>query len=378
MKPSDAAPRSEAYTLTSAAHRGVVHLTAAAEASAVRRSLGERRKATRYTDHHDDDHPSHVSRGSRHGLGADDRAAPRARRTGLRAAERHDPARPGGMRHAGAAPGEHRASWRGPISSSSRWSTPTPTARTTWTGGRGATATRFARSSTTRPGAAATPASAPGRDVARQIMETYYRKHESPQPRHPVVRGLPRDAREGDRHPGRREHHARSPARRASTSRRSGRARPPSRTSPSRACSTRCAARSRLRAPAPAPSHLLAYSNNPDRHTLAAWISGRRDRTGPRGPQLDQPSVLAAGDAGVPRVRPARATRVQLGAVAGPGTRSPVSPRLHLRGVSRLVRVRHRLPRRHGPLQPVAAVPHPAARRARVRRSASEQRGVRG
>ena len=104
---------------------------------------------------------------------------------------------------------------------------------------------------------------------------------------------------------------------------------------------------------------------------------GRRHRHGARGPQLDQPPVLAAGHAGVPRVGAARAGGLQLGAVAGARARSPLSSELHLRGVPRLVRVRHRLSGRHGALQPVAAVSHPEARRPGVRRGQTQQRGVR-
>ncbi len=47
----------------------------------------------------------------------------------------------------------------------------------------------------------------------------------------------------------------------------------------------------------------------------------------------------------------------------GPEPDRPVPSELHVRRVSRLVRLRHRLPRRHGALQPVAAVPHPQSRR---------------
>ena len=112
-----------------------------------------------------------------------------------------------------------------------------------------------------------------GRDVARQIMETYYRKQDRPS------RGIRsyEDFREmleketdiqGDR-----EHHARPPARQHQHLGSAGRARRRSRTSRSPACCTRCGACSTAARESSAPSHLLAYSNTPDRHTLAAWIT---------------------------------------------------------------------------------------------------------
>ena len=57
---------------------------------------------------------------------------------------------------------------------------------------------------------------------------------------------------------------------------------------------------------------------------------GGRHRHRPRGPQLDQPSVLAAGHAGVSRVQPPRTGRLQLDAVAGSRARSSLPPDLHL------------------------------------------------
>jgi hypothetical protein len=59
-----------------------------------------------------------------------------------------------------------------------------------------------------------------------------------------------------------------------------------------------------------------------------------------RSAQLDRPSVLAAGDAGVPHVRTGRPRRLQLGALAGSRARTPLPSELHLRGLPRLVRVR--------------------------------------
>ena len=47
-----------------------------------------------------------------------------------------------------------------------------------------------------------------GRDVAQRIMETYYDKQKRPEQGHAVLRGLPGDAREGNRHPGDHQHHA--------------------------------------------------------------------------------------------------------------------------------------------------------------------------
>ena len=91
----------------------------------------------------------------------------------------------------------------------------------------------------------------------------------------------------------------------------------------------------------------------------------RRHRHRARGAQLDQPSVLAAGLAGVLRVGSAGARRLQLGRCGRARAGSSVSPELHVLPLSRLVRLRRRLPRRHGLLQPVAAVPHPESGRAR-------------
>ena len=121
-------------------------------------------------------------------------------------------------------------------------------------------------------------------------------------------------------------------------------------------------------------THLLAYSNSPDRHTLAAWINGRRHRQRPRSAQLDQPSVLAAGIPGVLQVGSADPGRLQLDALPGTGTGSPLPSRLHLLSLSRLVRLRRRVPRRHGLLLAVAAVPHPEPRRARMGGGPAEQR----
>jgi predicted dehydrogenase len=88
-------------------------------------------------------------------------------------------------------------------------------------------------------------------------------------------------------------------------------------------------------------SHLLAYSNRPDRHTLAAWINAGvigqvrevhnwTDRPfWPQGMQEYHPSGTRAG-------------RFQLAAVAGTRTGASLPSGLHLRGVPRMVCVRNR------------------------------------
>ena len=55
-----------------------------------------------------------------------------------------------------------------------------------------------------------------------------------------------------------------------------------------------------------AVTHLLAYSNTPDRHLLEAMDQRRCHRHRPRSAQLDESPLLAAGLAGVLRVRPGR------------------------------------------------------------------------
>ena len=106
----------------------------------------------------------------------------------------------------------------------------------------------------------------------------------------------------------------------------------------------------------------------PDRHTLAAWINGgvvgavREVHNWTNRPFWPQ---------GMQAYHPAGAARtgwLQLGAVAGSRAGAALHPELHLRRVSRLVRLWNRLPRRHGALQPVAAVPHPRTRRTGVGR----------
>ncbi len=104
-----------------------------------------------------------------------------------------------------------------------------------------------------------------------------------------------------------------------------------------------------------APSHLLAYSNSPDRHTLAAWIKGGVIGTVREVHNWTNRPFWPQGMQEYHKSGPPGAGRLQLGTVAGARTRSSVPSELHVRGVPRLVRLRRRLPRRHGPLQPVAA-----------------------
>ena len=91
-------------------------------------------------------------------------------------------------------------------------------------------------------------------------------------------------------------------------------------------------------------THLLAYSNSPDRHTARRVDQRRRHRPRPRSAQLDESAVLAAGLAGVPRVRASGAGRIQLGALAGSGARSALPSGLHVHALSWVVCVRRRLP----------------------------------
>ena len=208
-------------------------------------------------------------------------------------------------------------------------------------------------------------------------METCYRKQNRPARGIRVLRGLPRDAREGNRHPGRRRTSRRIISTGRSTSRRCARARPRSRTSPWRACSTKCGAPSRPRATSAAPSHLLAYSNHPDRHLLAAWIEAGVIGTVREVHNWTNRPFWPQGMQAYHESGPPVPDGLQLGAVAGARARSPVPSELHLRGLSRLVCVRNGLPWRHGPLQPVAALPDPRTRRPRVRRGPAEQRRLR-
>ena len=162
--------------------------------------------------------------------------------------------------------------------------------------------------------------------------------------RHSFLRRLPRDAREGDRHPGRHQHHARPSARehqhRRAEKREGGHLAQAGRERALRSAADaagRARDLSRVAPPRLQQQRRPAHAGGVD--------SVRRDWHSPRSAQLDRSPVLAAGHAGVSRVGAARARRVQLGAVAGAGARPAVPSELHLRGLSRLVRLRHRLPR---------------------------------
>ena len=317
-----------------------------------------------------------VSRRSRRRLRLHDRPAPRPGRPGLCGAERHDPARAGRMRHAVAAPGQH-----GDGEAAGR------AVRRRGRSEQGHAELRRLE----REGEPQHHPAVPRRaDVGRgphghprraatspsEIMETYYEKQNRP--------GKGMRSYEDYREMLEKEtdiqgiinitpDHQHGSINIAAL--RKGKAA----ISHKPVASVLYEVRRTLQAAreSSAPSHLLAYSNAPDRHTLAAWIKAGVDRHRPRSAQLDEPAVLAAGHAGVPQVRAARAGRLQLGAVAGARTGSSVSPELHVRGLPRLVRVRRRLPRGHGPLQPVAAVPHPEARGPGIRRGPAQQRRVR-
>ena len=111
-----------------------------------------------------------------------------------------------------------------------------------------------------------------GRDVARQIMETCYQKQNRPS------RGIRsyEDYREMLEkeigHPGHRQHHARPSTRQhqhlGPEEGQGGNLAQAGGERAVRGAARRC----RRHAQSAAPSHLLAYSNRPDRHTLAAWI----------------------------------------------------------------------------------------------------------
>ena len=150
----------------------------------------------------------------------------------------------------------------------------------------GATATRSASSWEPEWGADNTGIRA-GREVAREITEAYYQKQNRPAAASAPTKTSARCSRRS------RTSRASSTSRpiistEASTSPRCGRTRPRSRTSRSRACSTSCGATCRRRSESRAASHLLAYSNNPHRHTLAAWIKAGAIGTGARSAQLDR------------------------------------------------------------------------------------------
>ena len=214
------------------------------------------------------------------------RPPPGARRPRLHRAERHDPARAGGLRHAGPAAGEHgpRVADRPAVRRGGR-------SQSRLAGLRRLGGVRQPRSDPQVPrrpamGRRATRASA-GRDVARQIMEAYYRKQNRPATASAPTRTTARCSR---RRPTSRASSTSRPitSTAASTSRRCGRARPPSRTSRSRACCTKCAARCRRRARARRRRTCWPTATTP---TATRWPRGSRpgvDRHRARSAQLDR------------------------------------------------------------------------------------------
>ena len=288
---------------------------------------------------------------------------------GYVAAERHDPARAGRLRHAGAAPDQHRHRSSVPTCSSWRSSIPTATRRTTSTGApygnrnRDAPLPRGADSW----GAGDTGIRA-GRDVARADHGDLVPEARSAGGRHPRLRRLPRDAREGNRHPGRRQHHARSSARRhqhrgaaqgqGGDLAQAGRERPPR--------SAAHASRRRGRAP-----RRRTCSPTATRPIGTRWRRGSRPASSATCAKCTTgPTVRSGRRACRSITRRARRCPTASTGRCGRGP-SPIGRTIRatrIRGLSRLVCVRRRLPRRHGPLQPVAALPHPEPRRARVGR----------
>ena len=79
---------------------------------------------------------------------------------------------------------------------------------------------------------------------------------------------------------------------------------------------------------------------------------GRLDRHAARGAQLDQPSRLAAVRRPSPPTR-RPCPRASIGTSGWDRRRAPLSSELHPHGVPRLVRFRRRLHGGHGPLQPL-------------------------
>ena len=309
-------------------------------------------------------------------LRAHHRAAPRPRRPRLRRPERHDPARAGRLRHAGAAPDQHR---HGPAS------------RRAVRGGR--------------------------RSQPRLAGLRRLERRRQPHPRAPLPRG---------RLVGRRRHrHPRRPRRGA---RRSWRPGTGSTNRPADGIRTYEDFREMLeketdiqgvvditpdhqhgainiaalrkgkaaishkpvasvlhevrrtieaaRASA-APSHLLAYSNTPDRHTLAAWIQAgvighvREVHNWTNRPFW--PQGMQAYHASGPTVPEGFNWTLW----QGPEPDRPYHPSYTFAVYRGWYAYGTGLPRRHGPLQPVAALPYPEARRARVGRGTAEQRGRR-
>ena len=203
----------------------------------------------------------------------------------------------------------------------------------------------------------------------------YYKKQRTSR-RHSRLRRLPRDAREGERHPGRRQHHARPSARQHQhRGAEEGQGGDLAQAGGERALRAAPHARGRARA-ARRPRTCSPTATAP---TGTRWRRGStRGAIGtvrevhnwtdrPFWPQGMQ-DYHASG--------PAVPDGFNWALWQGPEPERPYHPSYTLRGLSRLVCVRHRLPWRHGALQPVAAVPHPQSRRAGVRRGPAEQRGV--
>ena len=186
--------------------------------------------------------------------------------------------------------------------------------RTTWTGSQCGNRDRI-RKFLERPDVGRGRHGHPRRAATsrRQIMETYYRQAGPPGRRHP--RRTRTTARCSRRRPTSRASSTSRPitSTAASTSRRCGKARPRSRTSRSRACSTKCGARCRprARAGAVAPAGLQQQAR-----TATRWRRGSRPArsapsarctTGPNRPFWPQ-GMQAYHD-----VRAARARRASTG-----------------------------------------------------------------
>src|SRR5690606_42122426 len=85
---------------------------------------------------------------------------------------------------------------------------------------------------------------------------------------------------------------------------------------------------------------------------------------------------MAAGLARLSHRDAARAAGLRLGALAGAGSGSAVPSELHLHALPRVVRLRRRLVRRYGQLQPVGHLPDAGARPAIERDRAPESNSV--
>ena len=127
-----------------------------------------------------------------------------------------------------------------------------------------------------------------------------------------------------------------------------------------------------------AVTHLLAYSNNPDRHTLAAWIKAgvignvrevHNWTNRPFWPQGWQEYYKSG---------PPVPAGLNWALWQGPEPERPYHPNYTHAVYRGWYAYGSRLPRGHGLLQPVAALPHPGSRRPGVRRGAAQQRSLRG